>query len=205
MASHDALVDLVGIEPTTSSMPWKRAPKLRHRPTCCSRGNLLILAACSRFVNASEAGSESEPLTAVGSVLPPEERQTALTAPSECGIEPESRRRTRSNRLKHSRPCWSFRQSNALRGTTDPQCERSNSQNQLRLPGPPRRGRSPTIQSGSGFFLRTHCGSHRARRIRCALDPRRTHFFRRGFGLPNCAAMPSRIRAIPSAKRASCC
>jgi len=27
------LVDLVGIEPTTSSMPWKRAPKLRHRPT----------------------------------------------------------------------------------------------------------------------------------------------------------------------------
>jgi hypothetical protein len=26
-------VDLVGIEPTTSSMPWKRAPKLRHRPT----------------------------------------------------------------------------------------------------------------------------------------------------------------------------
>jgi hypothetical protein len=30
------LVDLVGIEPTTSSMPWKRAPKLRHRPTCCS-------------------------------------------------------------------------------------------------------------------------------------------------------------------------
>src|SRR3984885_50166 len=29
------MVDLVGIEPTTSSMPWKRAPKLRHRPTCC--------------------------------------------------------------------------------------------------------------------------------------------------------------------------
>ena len=25
-------MDLVGIEPTTSSMPWKRAPKLRHRP-----------------------------------------------------------------------------------------------------------------------------------------------------------------------------
>jgi hypothetical protein len=32
----DLLVDLVGIEPTTSSMPWKRAPKLRHRPTFCS-------------------------------------------------------------------------------------------------------------------------------------------------------------------------
>ena len=31
------LVDLVGIEPTTSSMPWKRAPKLRHRPTNCGR------------------------------------------------------------------------------------------------------------------------------------------------------------------------
>jgi hypothetical protein len=31
----ERLVDLVGIEPTTSSMPWKRAPKLRHRPTCC--------------------------------------------------------------------------------------------------------------------------------------------------------------------------
>ena len=28
------LVDLIGIEPMTSSMPWKRAPKLRHRPTC---------------------------------------------------------------------------------------------------------------------------------------------------------------------------
>ena len=27
------LVDLIGIEPMTSSMPWKRAPKLRHRPT----------------------------------------------------------------------------------------------------------------------------------------------------------------------------
>ena len=26
-------MDLVGFEPTTSSMPWKRAPKLRHRPT----------------------------------------------------------------------------------------------------------------------------------------------------------------------------
>jgi hypothetical protein len=31
--SKSFLVDLVGIEPTTSSMPWKRAPKLRHRPT----------------------------------------------------------------------------------------------------------------------------------------------------------------------------
>jgi hypothetical protein len=29
----EKMVDLVGIEPTTSSMPWKRAPKLRHRPT----------------------------------------------------------------------------------------------------------------------------------------------------------------------------
>jgi len=29
-------VDLIGIEPMTSSMPWKRAPKLRHRPTLFS-------------------------------------------------------------------------------------------------------------------------------------------------------------------------
>ena len=36
------LVDLVGIEPTTSSMPWKRAPKLRHRPTCCKDATLLF-------------------------------------------------------------------------------------------------------------------------------------------------------------------
>src|SRR5437660_4378313 len=32
------MVDLVGIEPTTSSMPWKRAPKLRHRPTFIREG-----------------------------------------------------------------------------------------------------------------------------------------------------------------------
>ncbi len=37
------MVDLVGIEPTTSSMPWKRAPKLRHRPTLGRhRANFLI-------------------------------------------------------------------------------------------------------------------------------------------------------------------
>src|SRR5579864_7719062 len=38
------LVDLVGIEPTTSSMPWKRAPKLRHRPTSSGGCNFTILA-----------------------------------------------------------------------------------------------------------------------------------------------------------------
>ena len=27
------LVDLIGIEPMTSSMPWKRAPSCGHRPT----------------------------------------------------------------------------------------------------------------------------------------------------------------------------
>ena len=43
------LVDLVGIEPTTSSMPWKRAPKLRHRPTY--KGNSPILSAGVGFVN----------------------------------------------------------------------------------------------------------------------------------------------------------
>src|ERR1035441_2768840 len=36
------LVDLVGIEPTTSSMPWKRAPKLRHRPTRCGNATSLL-------------------------------------------------------------------------------------------------------------------------------------------------------------------
>jgi hypothetical protein len=43
------LVDLIGIEPMTSSMPWKRAPS-------CATGPLLgrtpsILADCSAFVN----------------------------------------------------------------------------------------------------------------------------------------------------------
>ena len=46
----DLLVDLVGIEPMTSSMPWKRAPS-------CATGPLLgrtlsILADCGAFVNA---------------------------------------------------------------------------------------------------------------------------------------------------------
>ena len=36
------LVDLVGIEPTTSSMPWKRAPKLRHRPTRSKDATFLL-------------------------------------------------------------------------------------------------------------------------------------------------------------------
>ena len=45
------LVDLVGIEPTTSSMPWKRAPKLRHRPTCCGDATLLFSPLAARFVN----------------------------------------------------------------------------------------------------------------------------------------------------------
>jgi hypothetical protein len=42
----DVLVDLVGIEPTTSSMPWKRAPKLRHRPTLLQGCNFSIVSAC---------------------------------------------------------------------------------------------------------------------------------------------------------------
>jgi hypothetical protein len=45
------LVDLIGIEPMTSSMPWKRAPS-------CATGPLLgrtlsILADCNTFVNAT--------------------------------------------------------------------------------------------------------------------------------------------------------
>jgi hypothetical protein len=27
-------VELIGIEPTTSSMPWKRSPKLSYSPNC---------------------------------------------------------------------------------------------------------------------------------------------------------------------------
>jgi hypothetical protein len=45
------MVDLVGIEPTTSSMPWKRAPKLRHRPTVLRGCNFSIFAGAPRFVN----------------------------------------------------------------------------------------------------------------------------------------------------------
>src|SRR5438445_13381484 len=40
------MVDLVGIEPTTSSMPWKRAPSCATGPLClqeapCRKGQLL--------------------------------------------------------------------------------------------------------------------------------------------------------------------
>ena len=48
-------MDLVGIEPTTSSMPWKRAPKLRHRPTLSRRRakdqrDFTIFSHCQQFV-----------------------------------------------------------------------------------------------------------------------------------------------------------
>ena len=45
-------MDLVGIEPTTSSMPWKRAPKLRHRPT------LLFAAVTCNFLSIYNLGPE---------------------------------------------------------------------------------------------------------------------------------------------------
>src|SRR5579864_1824752 len=45
------LVDLVGIEPTTSSMPWKRAPSCATGPQS-KAGQLLILAYPHPFVNA---------------------------------------------------------------------------------------------------------------------------------------------------------
>jgi hypothetical protein len=32
----EKMVDLVGIEPTTSSMPWKRAPSCATGPQSCS-------------------------------------------------------------------------------------------------------------------------------------------------------------------------
>src|ERR1700761_7868561 len=37
----DLLVDLVGIEPTTSSMPWKRAPSCATGPLCRKAFSLL--------------------------------------------------------------------------------------------------------------------------------------------------------------------
>jgi hypothetical protein len=43
------LVDLIGIEPMTSSMPWKRAPSCATGPL--SGRTLSILADCSAFVN----------------------------------------------------------------------------------------------------------------------------------------------------------
>ena len=41
------LVDLIGIEPMTSSMPWKRAPSCATGPL---KGDLLIVAADERQV-----------------------------------------------------------------------------------------------------------------------------------------------------------
>ena len=46
----DLLVDLIGIEPMTSSMPWKRAPSCATGPLS---GSTSILADCCAFVNVS--------------------------------------------------------------------------------------------------------------------------------------------------------
>jgi hypothetical protein len=46
--SLDLLVDLIGIEPMTSSMPWKRAPSCATGPL--SRKDTLILADAGRQV-----------------------------------------------------------------------------------------------------------------------------------------------------------
>ena len=53
------LVDLVGIEPTTSSMPWKRAPSCATGPHCWTLQDIwwltsTILADCLEIVNAGE-------------------------------------------------------------------------------------------------------------------------------------------------------
>jgi hypothetical protein len=54
------LVDLVGIEPTTSSMPWKRAPSCATGPLLGDttgdplRTALSILAECTQIVNARD-------------------------------------------------------------------------------------------------------------------------------------------------------
>jgi hypothetical protein len=47
------MVDLVGIEPTTSSMPWKRAPSCATGP----RTNLSILADWGEIVKQKVAGN----------------------------------------------------------------------------------------------------------------------------------------------------
>ena len=53
------LVDLVGIEPTTSSMPWKRAPSCATGPRLGKRqfgiegSTRIIFAHITRIVNAS--------------------------------------------------------------------------------------------------------------------------------------------------------
>ena len=53
------MVDLVGIEPTTSSMPWKRAPSCATGPISktllCWRGTFIILAEVAGIVNARKA------------------------------------------------------------------------------------------------------------------------------------------------------
>ena len=52
------MVDLVGIEPTTSSMPWKRAPSCATGPISrtllCWRETSLILAEDAGIVNAGK-------------------------------------------------------------------------------------------------------------------------------------------------------
>ena len=53
------MVDLVGIEPTTSSMPWKRAPKLRHRPTGCKDATFLLSLVGRNSSNSPVSGLET--------------------------------------------------------------------------------------------------------------------------------------------------
>jgi hypothetical protein len=55
------LVDLVGIEPTTSSMPWKRAPNCATGP----RGVFPILAEGGEIVKPKVAGSVQQGSTKV--------------------------------------------------------------------------------------------------------------------------------------------
>ena len=52
-------MDLVGIEPTTSSMPWKRAPKLRHRPTCSAGCNFTILSVAGAIRQSEPANPDA--------------------------------------------------------------------------------------------------------------------------------------------------
>src|ERR1039458_9436104 len=55
------LVDLSGIEPMTSSMPWKRAPKLRHRPTYFRDATCLLSPLGRDSSNPAASGPDPTP------------------------------------------------------------------------------------------------------------------------------------------------
>jgi hypothetical protein len=50
-------VDLIGIEPMTSSMPWKRAPSCATGPRVTGGNNFSIFAALAHFVKQVASGN----------------------------------------------------------------------------------------------------------------------------------------------------